>query len=429
VRIVAIFLPVLVLATLAHSATIRVPADQPSIQAGINAAAPGDTVEVACGVYTWTGEATGNSLGLIRLKDGVHLRSETGQAQCVTIDAEQLGRVFYCNGVDASTRLTGFTITGGLPTEPWPNDHGGGMYCVSSSLLVTDCTFTGNRAVHHGGAIYCSVSSPTITDCHFSENQAPSGGAIHTDVSPLTLVSCSFTDNSADFGGAIMSYPPPPTRQNAPALTDCVFVGNSAGNYGGALGGFYESVVTTTFADNFAEDGGAVLCYGDPEVSECVFVANTALRDGGGMYCGGSPTFTHCTFVENSAHGSGGGLYLSFFSSPVVENTLIAFSLEGEAMWCDSAYADPELRCCDIYGNEGGDWVTCIASQVGTDGNFSADPLFCDPENGNFTISSDSPCAPPGVTGCGLVGALPVGCGPIALEDLTWGGIKAKFRK
>ena len=68
------------LPTLGTAATIHVPGDQPTIQAGIDVAAAGDTILVACGTYTWYGEATGDSLGLIRMKPGVCLRSETGEA-------------------------------------------------------------------------------------------------------------------------------------------------------------------------------------------------------------------------------------------------------------------------------------------------------------------------------------------------------------
>ena len=60
----------------AQAMTIHVPADAPTIQAGVNSTAPGDTVEVACGTYT---------AGAV-LKDGIVIRSETGLPGCVTID-------------------------------------------------------------------------------------------------------------------------------------------------------------------------------------------------------------------------------------------------------------------------------------------------------------------------------------------------------
>jgi hypothetical protein len=93
-------------------------------------------------------------------------------------------------------------------------------------------------------------------------------------------------------------------------------------------------------------------------------------------------------------------------------------------------YNPPTLVCCDIYGNAGGDWVGPIAGQLGIDGNIWADPLFCDPTNGDFTLQACSPCAPfsPPNPECDLLGAYPVGCAGTPIESLSWGRIKVMFR-
>jgi hypothetical protein len=91
--------------------------------------------------------------------------------------------------------------------------------------------------------------------------------------------------------------------------------------------------------------------------------------------------------------------------------------------------AVPMLGCCDIFGNAGGDWIDCIADQLGQGGNISEDPLFCDPEVGDFTLRGDSPCAPfsPPNPECDRIGAWPIGCGPTAIEASSWGEIKSLF--
>jgi len=82
------------------------------------------------------------------------------------------------------------------------------------------------------------------------------------------------------------------------------------------------------------------------------------------------------------------------------------------------------IRCNDVWG-AGQSYTGDCAGMSGVDGNFSADPLFCDTPNGDYRISSASPCAPLNTPqGCGLVGALDVGCGSLAVD----GGGAASLR-
>jgi len=75
----------------------------------------------------------------------------------------------------------------------------------------------------------------------------------------------------------------------------------------------------------------------------------------------------------------------------MMQSTIIAASPTGAALY--RAGGSPTLSCCDIYGNAGGDWVGCIAGQLGVNGNICEDPLFCDSQNLDFTLYADSPCA------------------------------------
>ena len=395
------FLPLTFLALLATSdtttaTTIHVPDELPTIQAGIDVASHGDTVLVACGTYYEHD---------IVMKSGVCLTSETGQADCVTVDAQQQGRVFYCCGVDDLASIVGFSITGGLSGD------GGGILCdLSSSPRLANCTFFGNVAtgtyVGYGGGMCCyNYSSPTLANCTFSGNQAYwSGGGMCCFDSFPTLTACTFSENqSNNFGGGLECF------ASSPTLMDCTFSSNQAYGYGGGMSCWYSS---------------------SPTLTDCTFSGNES-GYGGGMSCwySSSPTLTNCTFSSNQAHAVGGGMSCSD-SSPSFTNCIIAFSQPGRAVYCEDATSSPALTCCDVYGNAGGDWVGCIADQYGVNGNFSEDPLFCGDLNPDepYTLHSDSPCAPEDNPECGLIGAWGVACGLTAVEPVSWGAIKGMFR-
>jgi len=146
---------------------------------------------------------------------------------------------------------------------------------------------------------------------------------------------------------------------------------------------------------------------------------------------GSNPRLTGCTFSENSA-ALGGGVFWHGDPDvrPALTACIIAFGTQGGGLICWGAAGVPTLRCCDIYGNAGGDWVGHIASQYGANGNFSADPLFCgnlNPEE-PYALRQESPCAAANSPGCGLIGAWDVGCGWTPVQRTSWGAVKAMFR-
>lgn len=344
--------------------------DAPTIQAGIDSSVAGDTVLVACGVYFEHD---------IVMKSGICLRSETGHADCATIDAQGQSRVMYCAGIDSATRIEGLTITGGVARGDPPDNHGGGLYGMRSSPGLSNCIFEGNAAGGTGGAMnWHDHSSPVVTNCVFLGNSSHHAGAAYFQwLSSPTFIDCGFSGNSADWGGAITL-----------SVGSCTFT-------------------NCTFSDNAATWGGGILCDNATVV------------------------LTNCTFFGNRAHYIFGAGINCSWSQVTVRNTIIAFSTASRPVACH----DSEVRFsyCDVYGNAGGDWVGCIADQYGIYGNFSECPSFCHADADNFYLCDESPCAPgnhPHGYDCGLIGAWEVGCscGPSAAQPITWGSIKAMYR-
>jgi len=173
--------------------------------------------------------------------------------------------------------------------------------------------------------------------------------------------------------------------------------------------------ISNGYIEGFSQEegsGAGIYCTNSssPTIINCIFSNSYANYYGGGVFCDdySSPTFTNCTFYGNSAV-DGGGIFCNSYSSPTLENSIIAFTTQGKAGECDGT-SSLSLTCCDIYGNQGGDWVGCIADQYEFNGNFSMNPFFCDPDNGEYHLLDNSPCAPAQQPECGLIGALGVGC-------------------
>ena len=366
--------------TCAFADTIHVPGDYPTIQAGINAAVNGDTVLVADGTYTGTGNKNIDFGGR-----AIVVMSENGAENCI-IDCENMRRGFYFHlGEDSNSVVLGFKIINGYVTGGWPDNCGGGILCIgNSSPSIKNCILSENSANNKGGGINCMEnSSPTIVNCTFSENSANyKGGGINCEYSSPTVENCTFSGNSVDyFGGGIRCF------ESSPSILNCTFSGNSAYDYGGGIDCSHSSpsIENCTFSGNSVNQrGGGIRCgNSNPTIENCTISGNSAGDEGGGICCyyNSSPTIQNCTLSGNSALTHGGGICCYSNSNPTGVNNII---------WVNTAptgsqiYLYPGCSFSCTYSDIQGGWPGV--------GNIDADPLFVDTTRNDYRLQWGSPC-------------------------------------
>jgi hypothetical protein len=193
-------------------------------------------------------------------------------------------------------------------------------------------------------------------------------------------------------------------------FTDCEFLRNDAGAEGGAIGWFESSDPSTL------------------TLRGCTLAGNLSGYTGGLFVPAPLATVTveNCTFYDNSGLDANGINAGAPSTTVIAHNTIVASGRGGAAVVVGGT---AEISCCDFFDNPLGDWVGSIAPFLGVNGNIELDPRFCGAGQGDFTLYSDSPCAPfsPPNPECDLIGAWPVGCDVTPVVPVTWGAIKRRF--
>jgi predicted outer membrane repeat protein len=328
-----------------HAAVIHVPADQPSITAGMIAADDGDTVLVADGTYTGPTNKNLNFWG-----KAILVRSENGAASCI-IDCENDGRGFAFDSEEGNTSVVqGFTIQNGYAPENY-GSVGGAIYVgYHCSPRITGCIIKDNIAYADassfvgsvGGGIYCYLSSPTITDNTFTDNEAWYGGAISCYHASPTISHNTFSGNTATHAGGAVFYEECYTTST---ISNNMISGNQAIVGGGIGCVFYNQVVMSgnIIEGNSADLGGGIYCqwFDNSTIVNNTIVGNQA-DEGGAIYCGNASItdIVNNLILDNEA-GSGAGVCLSETMDFVtfVNNTMVNNSADaGGAIHCSKAY-------------------------------------------------------------------------------------------
>ena len=179
----AIFLSLFV--SVGYAATIRVPQDQRTIQAGIDVAEEGDTVLVAADDYSGEGNRNISFHG-----KAITVTSESGAQNTIIHPQRNRGFTFAQGETEASV-LSGFTIKNGVA------DWSGGIYCSGASPTITNCVIEKNTGKANGAGIHCTGASPTIVNCIITENN---GGGINCLNSSSPMVINSIIVNNTSLG-------------------------------------------------------------------------------------------------------------------------------------------------------------------------------------------------------------------------------------
>jgi hypothetical protein len=230
-----------------------------NIQDAVDAASPADQILVTNGVYQ-NGASANSGSNRVNVAKAVMLQSVNGPAVTIIKGYQVPGTItgpssVRCVFLGSGATLSGFTLTNGSASG-----NGGGVYCWSSSSVVSNCVITGNYAGSNGGG----TASGTHINCVISGNTSSFNGG-------------------GNYGGS---------------FTNCVLSGNSTGSEGG--GTYYpQYLVNCTVVGNHAgSDGGGVYA---GTLANCIVYYNTS---GFGMNIENTTSvYNCCTFPTNFMSG------------------------------------------------------------------------------------------------------------------------------
>jgi len=443
-----LILSLVLVSTCLYSTIINVPADQPTIQDGIVAAAETDTVLVADGTYfeniDFVGKGITVASNFLIDADTLHIANTIINGSQPT-DPDFGSCVRFTSNEDTTSVIIGFTLTEGTGclVQAINEKVGGGIHCYGSSPKIVSNIVTNNSAYYAGGIGVQDDSSPILLNNVISYNTATDnnagitivfgsdpylegniisnntannhiGGIMISDSSP-TLVGNVIRDNSAltgNYGGICIQ------NDSSPVLLNNIICDNTAALYHGGIGVYYGSGTSFTTIENCqiygndcsTEGGGLAIYDASADVINCIISDNYSGTNGGGVNIATNAdvSIINCTISGNTS-GTGGGIGIT--SSDV---TIINTIVEGNEAVIGAGINFDQPGNVDISFSNFLNDVTNFGGSVPTglgvisDVNFYGDdcddffnifedPLFAGTGEHPFSLLEDSPCIDAGI--------------------------------
>jgi putative cofactor-binding repeat protein len=348
------------------AATIKVPADQPTVQAGINAAHNGDVVLVAPGTYFENINFLGKAIAV---------KSSAGSKVTIIDGGHASSVVTFNTGEGLKSLLHGFTIQNGNSSF-----DGGGILVNFASPTITGNVINNNAACEGGGISLVTsaavVQSNTISNNNLSNCVGGDGGGISGSGAAATggpqIIGNTIENNTSSGDGARLSL-------------------NGAGSITLKNNIIRNNVVTFG-------SGGAMWIVNQTNV---VLVQNliygNIASQGSGIYfllpfSGHNLVLVNNTIVGTGSSAADSAIYATgFYDLVQFFNNLLIGGSGTSALYCDNSFdqTPPTLMNNDGYSANGTGIAGACSSQNGQQGNLSVGPIF--DSKTNFHVKAGSP--------------------------------------
>ncbi len=374
----------------AYAVERHVPGEYATIQAAIDASSITDTVIVAPGVYTGTGNRDIQFRGkviTVRSVDPWDPNIVAGTViDCQGSPSETHRGFYFCGSEGPLSIVEGLTITNGC-ADHW---GGGGILCYSGCRpTIRHCRIIGNRCIKTGssatggGICVLSAEGMTIDRCVISGNQT-------------TGVSSFWSGGGLYLRGEVV-------------MTGCVITGNICGDKDNPSS-------ANTWGSAIAMGWGLLT------LKNCLIAGNQAYTAAGGvtlMMSGNNLTMINCTVVDNTDLVGDATLHCQVYSGVTIRNSILRNSGLPKELYITNNYDPNRLtpatflysdvlggpNAISTYGN--------VTLTYGAD-NIDVDPLFADADgpdgdantwqDNDYHLSPISPCIDAGDPNLGYSG-------------------------
>jgi parallel beta-helix repeat protein len=384
------------------------------LHTALSKAVDDDTVYVAQGIYTGTGDTVITITKNIALLGGWNGEATQRPVRdppthVTLLSGEDQRQVLSITG-DITPVIDGFRISGGKAPD------GGGMFVNNASPVIRNNVITGNRTVTgsytngRGGGIFVGgTSRASILNNRISQNQSGYGAGIyHSGSNSISIIGNEISANAAlsRAGGILEESTSDQIRDNLISLNTAVDDGGGILTWDSAA-----MIQNNRFVENSAVQGAGVSMGNgaSPTLQNNVFINNE--KDAISVE-GSSPLISNNTIMGKNESTSGYGVFLRSFAGCVppyctqgrIENNIVMNYNFGIYS------ADPVTTIIDYndaWGCVTSNYSLPSALEVGAH-NISMDPLFVDGPSGDYHLRNGSPCVNAGD---------PAGVPPAPAED------------